>query len=392
MEVEELMAKLKFNPDSELAKRIRRHVELSGRFPKVVDIDGFKVECKVYGGKRSIPVKLGDREVKSVWIDDVIFRYLPYSMTRHEGKRYVVREVVVGRDSEGRMRCSEVVIEDFDHTSLLSEDVKRRPIHSTTSDVRVEMEPRGRGPYSTFIIKYDPLAVNYIGRGEREVFDPEEGRFIKLPYYYVIERFPVPRDVREALREESTDFTRGFMVELKVPRDVVEGVAQVISAEGLEGLINASYAAIDECVHLALHAIVNMMVEVERWNYRDVDHFVDVRVDIDEEVRARLRELLGLGEGDRVRAIADVLAPKLSVRAIVGSKVDLVKGFNWDELEVDRLEGLEGRDLEAELALPRCFTRPTLIRGSPRANKLIASLARALVEGFKDASSKVKAY
>ncbi|MEM0104343.1 MAG: hypothetical protein QW743_05770 [Candidatus Methanomethylicia archaeon] len=215
---DEFMSKLEFNPYCEVASLIKRKIRAEHKFPEIISLGGFNFPCKVYCGLTSLPVELNGRKVKYVWINDVIFRYLPYSIRMVRGKRCIVKEIKLAATKEG-YKLKNIVMEDLEVSDLVKDDLKRQ-VHKTTSYVKVNIIAADRlseNPYQTIIVEYEPQCVNYVARREKEIHDEKSGLSLKIPVYYIISRYPVQKDLRGALRKYSRDFTRGFKLELKSP-------------------------------------------------------------------------------------------------------------------------------------------------------------------------------
>ncbi|MEM2560547.1 MAG: hypothetical protein QXD53_07170 [Candidatus Bathyarchaeia archaeon] len=392
---DESMSKLEFNPYCEVASLIRRKIRAKYRFPGIISLGGFNFPCKVYGGLTSLPVELNGRNVKYVWINDVIFRYLPYSIRMVRGKRHIVKEIKLAATKEG-YKLKNIVMEDLGGFDLIEDDLKRQ-VHKTTSYVKVHVIATDRlseSPYQTIIVEYEPQYVNYVARREKEIYDEKSGLSLKIPVYYIISSYPVQKDLRDALRKYSRDFTRGFKLELKAPSEIVDAFSWLPFESNMDLFWDIIKTPIDEYAHLATHIILNRVVEKEKWNPRDVDHYVDSTINLDEELKQRLKEMLSrpADENEKRKRLIESLLPKISITVVVGSKADLLKGFNWNEIQLDDLEKLSSTDLESEVTFPRCPIKPDFVREDPTAPRIIKGLSKLLLEELKNAANKVKTY
>ncbi|MEM3906424.1 MAG: hypothetical protein QXZ17_06105 [Nitrososphaerota archaeon] len=392
---DEFMSKLEFNPYCEVASLIKRKIRAEHKFPEIISLGGFNFPCKVYCGLTSLPVELNGRKVKYVWINDVIFRYLPYSIRMVRGKRCIVKEIKLAATKEG-YKLKNIVMEDLEVSDLVKDDLKRQ-VHKTTSYVKVNIIAADRlseNPYQTIIVEYEPQCVNYVARREKEIHDEKSGLSLKIPVYYIISRYPVQKDLRGALRKYSRDFTRGFKLELKAPSEIVDAFPWLSLESNLDLLLDLIKTPVDEYAHLATHLILNRVIEKEKWNPRDIDHYVDSTINLDEELKQRLKEMLSrpADENEKRKRLIGSLLPKISITVVVGSKVDLLKGFDWNEIQLNDLEKLSSTDLESEATFPRCPIKPDFVREDPAAPRIIKGLFKLLLEELKNAANKVKTY
>jgi len=397
---EELMSRITFNPDSEVSRRIRRMIEKKGRFPHKVDIGGFKFKLKIYGGLKQLPVKLeeGSKPVKHVWVNDVILRYLPYNIRTLHGKRYIVKTITVD-SAKGKLVPKDIIFEDLTASNLIGDDLKDLVLKGkcqTVPAIKTSFRIISKGsdiPYHTIVVEQEPEAVNYIARGEKEVFVPSEGRYMKLPYYYVVGSFNIPEKVKNALLNYSRDFTRGFILELRVPSGVTNIIfnLDLTDEKSLTSLLKYRFT---EYVHLALHTIINTIIRNEKWNPRDIEHFVDVKVDLDEEFRIRLKEIFSekIDEKEKYRFVIEKLLPRILVKVVIGSKADLLKGLDWGEINTKELENLGDRDFECELIVPRCYIKPEFVEEYDVYRKIIIALTNKILDDIRYAADKVKTY
>jgi len=403
----ELLSKLVFNSGCEVAQQIRHKYEASRKFPEyIIKFKEFKYRCKVYGGLTSFFVKSNNKSAilegkhrsreKRIWVKDVIFRYLPYSIRQVLGKRCIVKDIVFPQ-TKGEKPT--IVIEDLERSNLISHDLKGA-VHMTTCSVDVNIHPLpSLSQYKTIIVEYDPRAVNYVERRVGKIYDEKSGCHLEVPVYHVIGKFPVRDGIRAKLRKRSWDFTRGFEITINVPSEIADALRPFLHGKDLESVQSLLKVTLDEYVHLAVHAILNQVVRKAGWSPREIDHFIKSIVNVDEETKQKLKELIEEPVNDDVKCnrLIESLLPRLSMTVVIGNKADLLKGFNWDDVQIEELERLETADLEAELIYPWCPVKPDLLRHNladpnNKDRKLIAKLAGLILEKVKEVASGVKGW
>jgi len=419
------MARLVFNPDSEIIKKVREKYESKGsnvRFPKEIEIralkgnriERFKIPIKIYAGATRIPVYLTrdtfekegkDKKIKDVWIRDVIFRYLPYSIRTWKEKRYIVKDILVenAEKSEGarkrKPKVKKVVIGKINENEF-----NIKAIHRTASYVETHITPSlENSPYRTIIVHYEPISTHHIGRSKKRVAGDKPGEYKEIPYYYIIRSFPVRDDIRKALMELSMDFTRGFMLDLKIPREIASSILSTLVPESksdiqpelyVESILNLFRISIEHYIHLSVHLLLNQIVKKERFNPRELDHFIKISIDKDEELKEELRKILNksTNENEKYKNFLESVLPKLSITVVIGNKADLLKSFDFNSIKVEEVEKLSEKELKPLLIFPRCFERASLFDDNLLARNLIVHLTKLLLDRLKDASNKIKTY
>jgi hypothetical protein len=163
-------------------------------------------------------------------------------------------------------------------------------------------------------VRFRPLHVNYIGRKfVREV--SKSGEIIKVPRYYIMDSF----SIKEAMAEEdiknikkleklSEDFTRGFVINIKVPKDIIPIITRWITEElgkeqkklgkkeeGKENLeenwkkfVNEVLWGIEYYIHLALHALINTVIQSENIHPDEIEHYVCMKISEEEIFRSEI--------------------------------------------------------------------------------------------------------
>jgi len=419
------MSRLVFNPDSEIIKKVREKYESKGsnvRFPKEIEIralkgnriERFKIPCKIYAGATRIPVYLTrdtfekegkGKKIKEVWIRDVIFRYLPYSIRTWNEKRYIVKDILVenaGKSEGARKRkpkLKKVVIGKINENEF-----NIKAIHRTTSYVETHITPSlENSPYRTIIVHYEPISTHHIGRSKKLVAGDKPGEYKEIPYYYIIRSFPVRDDIRKALMELSMDFTRGFMLDLKIPREIASSIPSTLLLESksdiqpelyIESILNLFRISIEHYIHLSVHLLLNQIVKKERFNPRELDHFIKISIDKDEELKEELRKILNksINENEKYKNFLESVLPKLSITVVIGNKADLLKSFDFNSIKVEEVEKLSEKELKPLLIFPRCFERASLFDDNLLARNMIVHLTKLLLDRLKDASNKIKTY
>ena len=382
----ELLCKVIFNPNSLLAEKIQIERRISKKWPDKVKIGNLNIKCKVFGGfrfKLILPVELKGGKGE-VYTRDVIFRYLPYSIRRRHGKMLYVKEIKI--DNARR----DVILDYVERNHKIQVLVNRSDFYATISRVETIVEEMSRlsaSDLATVKIKFKPLCVNYIGRSKQKV--SKDGEIIEVPRYYIIESFPIAEEDMEKLGKLSEDFTRGFVIEFKIPKDILSDIVKWVierreldlreireKKEDLEErekklqeavwkIIEEVLWRIEDCIHLALHAFINAIVQSENIHPDEIEHYVCVGISEDEAFRAEMMtQFAGYwGIDDKVRMVEE-LSPKLSIKIVIGNKSDILRDIIWHEKEESLNEYLEEiRKADSETILPllelhNCFVMP----------------------------------
>ncbi|MGB9683339.1 MAG: helicase-related protein, partial [Candidatus Bathyarchaeales archaeon] len=224
----ELLCRVTFNPQSLLAKKIRE--ETSERWPNKINIKGVSVKCKVFGGLRfqlQLPPEFRGRD--EVYTRDVIFRYLPYSIRRRRWKKLYVEKVEMKMMNSARR----VILRHVEDNPEVRKLVESKAFYTTTSRVKTIIEPLSQpsGDMTTVKVRFRPLCVNYVGRSTRKI--SRIGGVTEVPQYFVMQRFDVADEVAWRLERLSEDFTRGFIISIEIPKDILRELIMGI-AEGEE--------------------------------------------------------------------------------------------------------------------------------------------------------------
>jgi superfamily II DNA/RNA helicase len=374
------LCKVIFNPRSFLATKIQSEIRKSGKWPEMVNIEGLAVKCKVFGGSRFKLVLPPGLEGKGeVYIQDVVFRYLPYSVRRrhlpsdlrrfYSGKLYV-KEVNIDN--------KKVVLDYIEKNSKVS-DLTKGKFYATTSQVETIIKvPLSLSPSFTGLdtvkASYRPLCVNYVHRDTRKI--SKDGKTVDVPRYYVAESLPVPDEVASGLEKLSVDFTRGFIIDFEVPKSltskVTEWIRQIVKEEGKKKLeteeevkrvIKEVIWQIEGYLHLALHALINVVVQSERIHPREIEHYICREISYNEVFRSEIvRRFMADWGIDKVGLLVEELSPKLGIKIIVGNKTDLLGGINWrgdlEERLNELFEKADQETIQPFLELPDCFVIP----------------------------------
>jgi superfamily II DNA/RNA helicase len=415
------LCKVIFNPRSFLATKIQSEIRKSGKWPEKVNIEGLAVKCKVFGGSRfKLVFPPGLKSKGEVYVQDVVFRYLPYSVRSYDlpsdlrrfysGKLYV-KEVNVDNNNKK-------VVLDYVENNYKASYLTKGKFHITTSRVETIIEvPPSLSPslarLDTVKVRYRPLCVNYVHKDTRKVL--KDGKTLDVPYYYVAGSFPVPDKVASCLEKLSEDFTRGFIIDFEVPRslisEVTEWIGRIVEEEGkkpeteeVERVIREVIWQIEGYLHLAFHALINVVVQSERIHPREIEHYVCKGISYNEVLRSEIvRGFVANWGIDKVRLLVEELSPKLGIKIVVGNKTDLLGGINWHgDLEERLNELFEKADQETILPfleLPNCFVIPqsvsSLFRDREDFDKikdLLHDLARKILGRIQDRADKLTVY
>jgi superfamily II DNA/RNA helicase len=407
----ELLCKLAFNPNSLLAKRIR----VSRNWPEKVMIGGVDVRCKVFGGSRfKLTLPAGLKGKGEVYIRDIIFRYLPYSVRRRYNKKLFVKKIDVDAKS---------VILDLVENNPEVLEFTSRDFYATTSGIETVIieEPRleqafDKQPLSglaSMKIRFKPLYVNFVWRSWRTI--PRDSEIIKVPYYYIMASYPVPEDVSEKLEKLSEDYTRGFLIDFEIPKDLVSDVVKWVvenrkaeleevkeekMQERMKRTIREVMWYIESYIHLAIHLLVNIVTQHYKLHPEEIEHYVYSGISVDEILRGEIISRLAVNWGvDKIRLLVEGLSPKLSVKIVIGNKVDLLKDINWRDEEItNTLKGLREADLEKlspYLESHNCFVRADvegLGEGFGKVRDIICELAEKVLKKVQDSADKITVY
>jgi hypothetical protein len=418
------LCKVIFNPRSFLATKIQSEIRKSSKWPEMVNIEGLAVKCKVFGGSRFKLVLPSGLEGKGeVYVQDVVLRYLPYSVRRrhlpsnlrrfYSGKLYV-KEVNIDNNNK------KVVLDYVKNNPKVSYLTKGK-FYATTSRIEpiVEASP-SLARLDTVKVRYRPLCVNYVHRRDKQEV-PKDGKTLDVPYYYVAESFPVPDEVASGLEKLSVDFTRGFIIDFEAPKSLIseitseitewirriveeEGRKKLETEEGVERVIREVIWQIEDYLHLALHALINVVVQSERIHPREIEHYICREISYNEVLRSEIVHRFKADWGiDKVRLLVEELSPKLGIKIVVGNKTDLLGGINWrGDLEERLNELFEKADQETILPfleLPDCFvipqSVPSLFRGKEDFDKIRAmlhDLVRKILGRIQDRADKLTVY
>jgi hypothetical protein len=235
--------------------------------------------------------------------------------------------------------------------------------------------------------------------------------------------------IKEAMAEEdikkleklSEDFTRGFVINIKIPKDIIHIITRWITEElgkeqkklgkkeeGKENLeenwkkfVNEVLWGIEYYIHLALHALINTVIQSENIHPDEIEHYVCMKISEEEIFRSEIVSRLAAqwGIDDKVR-IVEELSPKLNIKIVIGNKSDWVGRINWNEKSLNEyLEGLRKVDLETILPLleiHNCFVRPEEVlsfsRDINKMKSIICDLACEILNKVKDCANKLTVY
>ena len=427
----ELFCKIIFNPRSLLADRIRKEAEKKRIWPKEVQIGDLNVKCKVFGGYRFKLIPPKKLKGKSeVYTRDVLFRYLPYHVRYHRYRGSYIKLYVktIKIDDERN-----VILDYIKNNHKVRENVvkKKDVFYATTSHLEtiIKEEPRLlTSSLATVRVRFRPSHVNYIGRKFVRGIS-KSGEIIKVPRYYIMDSF----STKEAMADEdikkleklSEDFTRGFVINIKVPRDIVSIITRWITEElgkeqkklekkeeskenleedwkkSVKKFVDEVLWGIGDYIHLALHVLINTVIQSENIHPDEIEHYVCMKISEEEIFRSEIVSRLAAqwGIDDKVR-IVEELSPKLNIKIVIGNKSDWVGRINWNEKSLNEyLEGLHKVDLETILPLleiHNCFVRPEEVLSFSRdINKMkgiICDLACEILNKVKDCANKLTVY
>jgi len=390
----ELLCKVIFNPQSLLAIKIRDEIRKSGKWPEKVSVAGLAVKCKVFGGSRfKLMLPKGRDEV---YTRDVIFRYLPYSIRYRRGKKLYVKKI----DIKGR----NIVLDSIKNNHEVWSLADRSDFYAATAWVKTIIKEVPRPLLSdldTVKVRLKPICVNYVGMKTQKI--PRDGKIVEVPCYYVINSFPVPDEVAANLEKLSEDFTRGFVIDFEVPKDLISEVTEWVIEEGgagAENIVRKVLWQIDSCLHLALHVLVNIIVQSEKIHPEEIEHYVHREISEDEALRSEIVRQFAVDWGiDKIRLLIEELSPKLGIKIVIGNKTDLLKNVNWREDLEEHLNELFRADQETIrplLELPGCFVTPEGVPGLfedfDKMKSIICDLAHKILGGIQDRADKLTAY
>jgi superfamily II DNA/RNA helicase len=408
----ELLSKPAFNPYSLLAKKIRE-VSISGKWPEKVKIGGVVVRCKVFGGSRfKLTLPAGLKGKGEVYIRDIIFRYLPYSVRRRYDKKLFVKKIDVNAKS-----VILDLVENNDEVSKLTGS----GFYATTSGIETVIEenrieqvlikqPSG---LASMKIRFKPLYVNFVWRRWRTIY--RDGEVINVPYYYIMASYPVPEDVAEKLEKLSEDYTRGFLIDFEIPRDLVSDVVKWVvenrkaeleevkdeeRQERVKSMMREVMWYIESYLHLAVHLLVNVVTQHYNLHPGEIEHYVYSGISLDEILRSEIVRRFAVDWGvDKIRFLAEELSPKLSVKIVIGNKVDLLKDINWhDEEIINSLKELREANLEKlspYLESHNCFVKADvegLGESFGKVRGIICELAEKVLKKVQDSADKITVY
>jgi len=397
----ELLCKVIFNPQSLLATKIRDEVRKSGKWPEKVSIEGLAVKCKVFGGSRfKLMLPLGLKGRGEVYTRDIIFRYLPYSIRYRHGRKLYVKKIDIKDSNKDRNIVLDLIENNHEVWSLAN----RRDFYATTAWVETIVKEVSRPLLSdldTAKVRLKPLCVNYVGMDTQKIF--RDGKIVEVPRYYIIKSFPVPDEVAANLEKLSEEFTRGFIVDFEVPKDLIfEITKRVVEERGAdaERIIREVLWRIEGYLHLALHALINVVVQGERIHPEEIEHYVYRRVSEDEMLRSEIvRQLASDWRIDKVRLLIEELSPKIGIKIVVGNKTDLLKNINWRDGLEEHLNELFKADQETIrlfLELPNCFVIPESVPGLfedfDKMKSIICDLAHKILGRIQDRADKLTVY
>jgi len=408
----ELLSKLAFNPYSLLAKKIQE-VSISRNWPEKVKIGGVVVRCKVFGGSRfKLTLPAGLKGKGEVYIRDIIFRYLPYSVRRRYDKKLFVKKI----DVDAKSVILDLV-ENNDGVSKLTSG----GFYATTSGIETVIEenrieqvlikqPSG---LASMKIRFKPLYVNFVWRSWRTIY--RDGEVINVPYYYIMASYPVPEDVAEKLEKLSQDYTRGFLIDFEIPKDLVSDVVKWVVVnrkaeleevkdeerqERIKRMIREVMWYIESYIHLAVHLLVTIVTQRCKLHPEEIEHYVYSGISLDEILRSEIIRRFAVDWGvDKIRLLAEELSPKLSVKIVIGNKVDLLKEINWhDEEIINSLKELREADLEKlspYLESHNCFVKADvegLGESFGKVRGIICELAEKVLKKVQDSADKITVY
>ena len=410
----ELLSKLTFNPYSLLAKKIQE-VGISGKWPEKVKIGGVVVRCKVFGGSRfKLTLPAGLKGKGEVYIRDIIFRYLPYSVRRRYDKKLFVKKIDVNAKS-----VILDLVENNDEVSKLTGS----GFYATTSGIETVIEEdrieqvliKQSSGLVSVKIRFKPLYVNFVWRSKRTIY--RGGEIIEVPYYYIMASYPVPEDVAEKLEKLSEDYTRGFLIDFEIPKDLISDVVKWVvenrkaelgevkdeeRQERIKRIIREVMWYIESYLHLAVHLLVNVVTQHYKLHPEEIEHYVRSGISLDEILRSEIIRRFAVDWGvDKIRLLAEELSPKLSVKIVIGNKVDLLKDINWhDEEIINSLKELREADLEKlspYLESHNCFVKADVEDlgksfNEVKVRSIICELAEKVLKKVQDSADKITVY
>jgi superfamily II DNA/RNA helicase len=409
-----LLSKLAFNPYSLLAKKIRE-ISISGKWPEKVKIGGVVVRCKVFGGSRfKLTLPAGLKGKGEVYIRDIIFRYLPYSVRLRDDKKLFVKKIDVDAKS---------VILDLVENNDEVYKLTSGGFYATTSGIETVIEEnrieqvliKQPSELVSVKIRFKPLYVNFVWRRWRTIY--RDGEIIEVPYYYIMASYPVPEDVTEKLEKLSEDYTRGFLIDFEIPKDLVSDVVKWVvenrkaeleevkdeeRQERIKRIIREVMWYIESYLHLAVHLLVNVVTQHYNLHPEEIEHYVRSGISLDEILRSEIIRRFAVDWGvDKIRLFAEELSPKLSVKIVIGNKVDFLKDINWhDEEIINSLKELRKADLEKlspYLESHNCFVKADVEDlgksfGEVKVRSIICELAEKVLKKVQDSADKLTVY
>jgi len=421
----ELFCKVIFNHRSLLAKKIQHEAGKNNKWPEKVKIGGLNIKCKVFGGfrfKLTLPATFKSKD--EIFTRDVLLRYLPYNVRRRY-RRGLYSKLYVKTIKIDDERS--VILDYVEKNHRVRKNVERDDFYATTSHLETIIEEESRlstSSLATVKVRLRPSHVNYIGRKLIPQVS-KSGEIIKVPRYYIMDSFSITEAMAkkdlEKLEKLSEDFTRGFVINFKVPKDMIPKITKWVTEELEKDLREVGKReerkenleekwkkfageilwSIGSCIHLALHFLINTVVQSENIHPEEIEHYVCVGISEEEAFRTEIVTRLAAhwGIDDKVR-IVEELSPKLNIKIVIGNKSDLIGSINWNDKSLNEyLEWLREADLETVLPLleiHNCFVKPEEVLSFSKdfdgMKGIIYNLACEILEMVRDCADKLTVY